>query len=207
MRDARIGDLAFSQADNVLWGVRHLNGICTLVRMPPRAVADWFQVVSWLYGTANADDVDVSRDGTRLVASFGEISGQQEVRVFDVAALERKRVRQHARADLGLARPRQDVEHPLLELDVADEPVPDALGGDRRPERPVQFTAEPRLEWTDVHYSHLELRDRMVVVVDVQQIADGLAEVVQVQALRLAEEPEAAEHGVVSTPPTSRISA
>ena len=35
MKDARIGDLAFNRADRSLWGIRHLNGICTLVRMPP----------------------------------------------------------------------------------------------------------------------------------------------------------------------------
>ena len=32
-KDARIGDLAFDRADESLWGIRHLNGICTLVRM------------------------------------------------------------------------------------------------------------------------------------------------------------------------------
>ena len=103
LRDARIGDLAFSQADNVLWGVRHLNGICTLVRMPP-PYREWFQVVSWPYGTVMYD-VDVSRDGARLVASFGEISGQQEVRVFDVAALERKETTPVAKFDFGPAVP------------------------------------------------------------------------------------------------------
>ena len=34
-KDARIGDLAFNRADRSLWGIRHLNGICTLVRMTP----------------------------------------------------------------------------------------------------------------------------------------------------------------------------
>ena len=33
--DARIGELAFNRADRSLWGVRHSNGIATLVRMPP----------------------------------------------------------------------------------------------------------------------------------------------------------------------------
>ena len=33
MKDARIGDLAFDRADRTLWGIRHLNGICTLVRI------------------------------------------------------------------------------------------------------------------------------------------------------------------------------
>ena len=33
-KDARIGDLAFNHADKSLWGIRHLNGFCTLVRIP-----------------------------------------------------------------------------------------------------------------------------------------------------------------------------
>ena len=34
-RDARFGDLVFDRTDRVLWGVRHFNGISTLVRIPP----------------------------------------------------------------------------------------------------------------------------------------------------------------------------
>ena len=33
-RDARIGDLAFNDADKSLWGIRHLNGLCSIVRIP-----------------------------------------------------------------------------------------------------------------------------------------------------------------------------
>src|SRR6185503_1083257 len=38
-------------------------------------------IVSWPYGTV-VYDLDVSPDGSRIAASFGEISGRQEVRVF-----------------------------------------------------------------------------------------------------------------------------
>ena len=34
LEDARIGELVFNRSDRSLWGVRHLNGIVTLVRMP-----------------------------------------------------------------------------------------------------------------------------------------------------------------------------
>lgn len=85
MKDARIGDLAFNAADRTLWGIRHLNGLCTLVRMQP-PYAEWQGVATWPYGTV-VYDLDVSRDGTRVSASFGEISGKQEVRVFDAASL------------------------------------------------------------------------------------------------------------------------
>lgn len=103
MKDARVGDLAFNRADKSLWGVRHLNGICTLVRVPP-PYREWNQIVSWPYGTVMYD-LDVSADGSRIVASFGEISGRQEVRVLDVAALQRKDTTPVARFDFGTAVP------------------------------------------------------------------------------------------------------
>jgi hypothetical protein len=84
-KDARIGDLAFNRADRSLWGIRHLNGICTLVRIPPPYTA-WNRVVSFPYGLVPYD-LDVSPDGTRVSASFGEISGKQTVRIFDAAKL------------------------------------------------------------------------------------------------------------------------
>ena len=80
LKDARIGDLAFNRADRSLWGIRHLNGICSLVRIPA-PYREWQRVVSWPYGTV-VYDLDVSPDGSRIAASFGEISGKQEVRVF-----------------------------------------------------------------------------------------------------------------------------
>ncbi len=103
IKDARIGDLAFSGSDKSLWGIRHLNGICTLVRIPP-PYRQWQQVISWPYGTV-VYDLDVSPDGSRIVASFGEISGRQEVRVLDVAALDRKETTPVAAFDFGAAVP------------------------------------------------------------------------------------------------------
>jgi hypothetical protein len=100
IRDARIGDLAFNRADRSLWGIRHLNGICTLVRIAA-PYRDWERVVSWPYGTV-VYDLDVSADGSRLAASFGEISGKQEVRVFQTtAALENGDTTPVARFDFG----------------------------------------------------------------------------------------------------------
>ena len=85
-RDARIGDLVYSERDRTLWGIRRANGICTLVRIP-RPYTKWEEVASWPYGTV-VYDLDVSPDGRTLAASFGDISGQQEVRTLNVAALE-----------------------------------------------------------------------------------------------------------------------
>jgi hypothetical protein len=85
LKDARIGDIAFNRADKSLWGIRHLNGICTLVRIPA-PYTEWNRVVSLPYGLVPYD-LDVSPDGRRVAASFGEISGRQSVRLFDVDTL------------------------------------------------------------------------------------------------------------------------
>ncbi len=85
MKEARIGDLAFNRADNSLWGIRHLNGICTLVRILP-PYTEWNRVVSFPYGLVPYD-LDVSPDGRMISASFGEISGRQSVRLFDAEKL------------------------------------------------------------------------------------------------------------------------
>lgn len=99
MKDARIGDLAFNQADRTLWGIRHLNGIVSLVRMKP-PYKEWNRIHTWPYGTV-VYDLDVSPDGTRLSASFGEISGQQDVRMFSTERLLAGDVTPEARFDFG----------------------------------------------------------------------------------------------------------
>ena len=110
IKDARIGDLTFNRADRSLWGIRHLNGICTLVRLAP-PYTQWDQVTTWPYGTVMYD-IDVSRDGTRLVGSFGEIDGKQEVRVFETDALKRGDKTPLARFDFGTAVPNSFVFSP-----------------------------------------------------------------------------------------------
>jgi hypothetical protein len=102
-KDARIGDLAYDAADRSIWGLRHLNGLCTLVRMEP-PYRSWTQVVTFPYGTVMYD-IDVSTDGTRLSGSFGEISGQQDVRVFDVAAMLKGETTPLTRFDFGTSVP------------------------------------------------------------------------------------------------------
>ena len=103
MKDARIGDLAFNRADRSLWGIRHLNGLCTLVRMTA-PYREWTQVVTWPYGTVMYD-LDVSPDGSQISASFGEISGKQQVRVFETAALTSPAAAPVAAFDFGTAVP------------------------------------------------------------------------------------------------------
>ena len=103
VKDGRIGDLAFNRGDKSLWGIRHLNGICTLVRIPA-PYREWEQVMSWPYGTVMYD-LDLSPDGSQLVASFGEIDGRQDVRLFETASLQKGETNAAVRFDFGGAVP------------------------------------------------------------------------------------------------------
>ena len=85
LKDARIGDLVLNPADKSLWGIRHDNGLATIVRIPP-PYAGFNQVHSFKYGQVPFD-LDISPDGQLLSASFGEVNGKQTVRVWKLAEL------------------------------------------------------------------------------------------------------------------------
>jgi hypothetical protein len=85
LRDARIGDLVFSKADKSIWGIRHENGLATIVRIPA-PYAGFNQIHSFKYGQVPFD-LDISPDGTMLSASFGEINGTQTMRVWKTDSL------------------------------------------------------------------------------------------------------------------------
>lgn len=79
-KDARIGDLAFNSRDGSLWGIRHDNGLVTIVRME-RPFDTWKQVYTFPYGTT-AFDIDISHNGEMLAATIGKKSGQHRLQVF-----------------------------------------------------------------------------------------------------------------------------
>lgn len=85
IKDARIGDLAFSKRDRSLWGVRHFNGVSTLVRLQV-PYNDWSQVYSWPFGN-DIHDIDISPDGGLISGSMAEISGRQSLRTWHAEAL------------------------------------------------------------------------------------------------------------------------
>ncbi len=103
LKDARIGDLAFSRADRSLWGIRTFNGICTLVRIP-HPYTDWNAVHSWPYGEV-AYDLDISPDGRYISISLGEIDGTQTVRIMRTASLLEKDATPVKQFDFGTAVP------------------------------------------------------------------------------------------------------
>ncbi len=103
LRDARIGDICFDESDRSLWGLRHLNGYVTLVRIP-YPYTSWNQVHTWPYGD-EPFELDVSADGSLLSMSIGTIDGTQFLNVFRSADLEAGTVEPIARFDFGRAIP------------------------------------------------------------------------------------------------------
>ena len=99
LKDARIGDLAFNQADGAIWGVRDFNGIATLVRVPP-PYNSWNQIHSWDYGEVPYD-VDVSPDGRLLSASVAEINGKHSLQIFRTEELLAGKITPLAHFDFG----------------------------------------------------------------------------------------------------------
>ena len=85
LKDQRIGDLAFNNADRSLWGVRHLNGYASLVRIP-YPYDEWKLIQSLPYGEV-VYDIDISPDGSLLSGSFGDLQGNQRLKVFNTADL------------------------------------------------------------------------------------------------------------------------
>ena len=85
LKEARIGELAFNRADKSIWGVRHFNGIATIVRIPA-PYTEWKQVRSFPFGET-LYDMDVSPDGSLLSVSVSEVNGQHTLRVMKTEAL------------------------------------------------------------------------------------------------------------------------
>lgn len=85
MKDGRFGDLAFDPSDRSLWGVRHFNGISTLIRVP-EPYDRWEQIHSWPYGS-DFYDIDVSPDGRLVIGSLAEVDGSQSLISLEVADL------------------------------------------------------------------------------------------------------------------------
>jgi hypothetical protein len=77
LKNSRIGDLAFNQADSSLWGVQHNDGYSTLVRIP-HPYTGWQDIFTLKYGT-DIYDPDISPDGKYMVAGMAQISGRQQL--------------------------------------------------------------------------------------------------------------------------------
>lgn len=80
LEDARIGEIVFNPVDRSLMGVRHANGMATLVRIP-YPYKQWFELFNFNYEYVPYD-LDISPDGKLLSASMSEVNGDQFLRVW-----------------------------------------------------------------------------------------------------------------------------
>ncbi len=82
IKHGRIGEIVFNPVDKSLMGVRHADGIATLVRVP--APYDGYdEVYTFPYGVVPYD-LDISPDGRLLSASVAEVNGDQFLRVWEL---------------------------------------------------------------------------------------------------------------------------
>jgi hypothetical protein len=103
LHDARIGDIVLNPRDKTLWGLRHLNGLVTLVRLDP-PYDRWTQIHTFDYGEIPFD-LDISPDGQTLSASFGQIDAEQSVRLFKLDELDAGPIHPTAQFALGGSTP------------------------------------------------------------------------------------------------------
>jgi hypothetical protein len=103
LKDARIGDLVFNKIDRSIWGLRHLNGYVTLVRIP-HPYSEWHQVYTWPYGQ-DLFELDISPDGELLSTSMAEIDGSMYLRIFRISDLLNEKIEPVAQFDFGVAVP------------------------------------------------------------------------------------------------------
>ena len=80
IRNARVGDIVVDPIDKALIGVRHQDGLATLVRIP-KPYDHWDKLYTFPYGVVPYD-LDISPDGRLLSASVAEVSGDQFLRVW-----------------------------------------------------------------------------------------------------------------------------
>jgi hypothetical protein len=85
IKDLRAGDLVFNPNDRSLWGIRHLNGIVSLIRIP-EPYTDWNRIHSMPYGE-DIFDIDISPDGKYMSAALGDVQGLQKLVMLSTDSL------------------------------------------------------------------------------------------------------------------------
>jgi hypothetical protein len=82
LKHARIGEIVFNPADRSLLGVRLMNGLATLVRIP-YPYKKWTVVHAFPWEHVPTD-LDISPDGRLLSATMSEDNGSQYLRVWEL---------------------------------------------------------------------------------------------------------------------------
>lgn len=91
--NTRTGDLAMNKTDQSIWGIKHLNGYSTIVRIPKTAdksglkeYSTWEQIYTLPYGQ-DIFDLDISPDGNYLSAAVSDLKGNQSLLLYDLPKL------------------------------------------------------------------------------------------------------------------------
>ncbi len=87
LKDIRTGDLTFDAADNSVWGVRHNNGLSSLVYIPA-PYTEMKPAHEFEYGS-DIFDIDVSPDGRYLTGALADVTGRQKLVRFETEKLRR----------------------------------------------------------------------------------------------------------------------
>jgi Tol biopolymer transport system component len=103
LEDARIGELVLNPEDKSLWGIRHENGLVTLVRIAA-PYAKWEQIHTWPFGEI-AYDLDISPDGRLLSISHGKPDGSQSLQILSIDKLTDGDATPQASSNFGVAVP------------------------------------------------------------------------------------------------------
>jgi hypothetical protein len=82
LKEARIGEIVFNPIDRSLIGVRHEDGLATLVRVP-YPYAEWSAIHTFPWENVPTD-LDISPDGRLLSASVNDDKGEQFLRVWEI---------------------------------------------------------------------------------------------------------------------------
>jgi hypothetical protein len=82
IENARVGEIAVNPVDRSLMGVRHENGLASLVRVPT-PYNTGYTIHTFPYGVVPYD-LDISPDGRLLSASVAEVNGDQYLRVWQM---------------------------------------------------------------------------------------------------------------------------
>lgn len=91
-KDFRTGDLAFNKKDKSIWGIKHLNGYSTIVKVDKGTestdpYSTWEQKHTLPYGE-DIFDIDISPDGKILSAAVSDLNANQSLLLYDLEALE-----------------------------------------------------------------------------------------------------------------------
>lgn len=87
LKDCRTGDIAFDSQDSSLWGVRHDNGLSTLVEIPS-PYSEFKTRHEFDYGI-DIFDIDISPDGKYLTGAITDLSGKQKLVRFSIDELRK----------------------------------------------------------------------------------------------------------------------